>query len=115
MSPVVYQLLHLASLLALTGGAFYAFAGPPESRKKVMIITGIASVIQLISGFGLLAKLHGNDFQPWVIVKLVVWLALSALAGIGYRKRDQAGLFMGIIAVLLFVALYMVYAYRFQA
>lgn len=115
MSPQVYYILHLVSLLALTGGVFYGFAGAPSTRKTVLIVTGIASLLMLISGFGLLAKLHGNQFSTWVIVKLVAWLGVSALAGIGYRKRDQAGLFMGIIGLLLFVALLMVYYVRFQA
>lgn len=114
MSPTVYQVLHLLSLLALTGGIFYGFAGAPGTRKRVMITTGIASLLILISGFGLLSKLHGNEFSTWVIVKLVVWLILSAIAGIGYRKRDQATLFMSIIGLLLFVALLMVYYVRFQ-
>ncbi len=115
MSPLVYYILHLTSLLALTGGIFYGFAGAPGTRKTVLIVTGIASILMLVSGFGLLAKLHSNQFHLWVIVKLVAWLGLSALAGIGYRKRDQAGLFMGIIGLLLFVALLMVYYVRFQA
>ncbi|GAB1489548.1 hypothetical protein MASR2M8_20010 [Opitutaceae bacterium] len=111
----VYQIVHLASLIALTGGTFYAFAGSPESRKKVMMITGIASLLMFISGFGMLARLHANQFQPWVIVKLVCWLALSGLAGIGYRKRDNAPIFISIIAVVVLTALYMVYSFRFQA
>ncbi|HEY0966601.1 MAG TPA: SirB2 family protein [Opitutaceae bacterium] len=112
---IIYQITHVASLIALTGGAFYAFAGSPESRKKVMMITGIASLLMLISGFGMLARLHANQFQPWVIVKLVCWLALSGLAGIGYRKRDKAPMFISIIAVVVLTALYMVYSFRFQA
>lgn len=115
MSPLVYYILHVASLLALTGGIFYGFAGAPGTRKTVMIVTGIASVLLLVSGFGLLAKIHANQFHTWVIVKLVAWLGLSALAGIGYRKRDQAGLFMGIVGALLFTGLLMVYYVRFQA
>ena len=35
-------------------------------------------------------------------------------AGIGYRKRDQAGLFGGILAALLLAALFMVYYVRVQ-
>ena len=62
MSPIVYQILHVASLLALTGGAFYGFAGAPETRKKVMMITGLASLLMIVSGFGLLAKLHPGQF-----------------------------------------------------
>ena len=29
---------------------------PAETRKKVLMITGIASVLAVISGFGLMAK-----------------------------------------------------------
>ncbi len=115
MSPTVYQIIHLISLLVLTGGIFYGFAGTPGTKKTVMIVTGVASVLMLVSGFGLLSKLHANQFSTWVIVKLVVWLALSALAGIGYRQRDKFCLFTGIIGLLLFVALLMVYHVRFLA
>ncbi|MCC5023106.1 MAG: hypothetical protein J6386_10095 [Candidatus Synoicihabitans palmerolidicus] len=108
MSPAFYHVRHTLSLIVLTGGTFYGFAGEPESRKKVMIFTGIASVLMLVSGIDLLHKLQ-SGFPGWAIVKLVCWLGLSALAGIGYRPRGKAGLFMGIILALVFVALTMVY------
>mgnify|MGYP003344132975 CR=1 FL=1 len=47
MSPTFYHVLHLISVLVLTGYTFYAFAAPAESRKKVMIITGVASLLVL--------------------------------------------------------------------
>ena len=50
MNPAVYQIIHLLALLTLTAGAFYSFAGAPETKKKVMIITGIASVLMLVRG-----------------------------------------------------------------
>ncbi|MCF3648709.1 DUF1516 family protein [Synoicihabitans lomoniglobus] len=108
MSPTFYHILHLLSLVVLTGGTFYGFAGAADTRKKVMIFSGIASVLMLVSGFGLLSKLS-YGFPGWAIVKIVCWLGLSALMGIGYRKRDKAGLFMGIILALVFIALVMVY------
>ncbi len=108
MSPQFYHIIHLFSLVVLMGGTFYAFAAPAESRKKVMIFTGIASLLMLISGVGLLHKL-GYGFPAWAIVKLVCWLGLSALAGIGYRKRGKSGLFIAIILGLVLVALVMVY------
>lgn len=111
MSPQFYHVLHLLSLIVLTGGIFYGFAGAPDTRKKVLMITGIASILQLISGIGLLHK-FSYGFPAWAIVKLVCWLALSALAGIGYRQRNRAGLFMTIVLAVIFVALLAVY-YRF--
>lgn len=109
MSPTVYYILHVFSVFVLTGFTFYACAAPAETRKKVMMITGIASLIALVGGFGLLTKLHNNQFAPWVIVKIVCWLGLSGLAGMGYRKRDKACVFMAVALALVFVALYAVY------
>ena len=114
MNPAIYQVIHLLSLLTLTGGAFYAFAGAPETKKKVLMITGIASVLMIVSGFGLLAKLYNNQFATWVVLKLVAWLGVSALMGIGYRKRDKACLFMGLIGVFLFLGIFTVYYLRFK-
>lgn len=114
MSPTVYYIVHVFSLLVLTGYTFYAFAAPAEARKKVLMITGIASLLALVGGFGLLAKLHGNQFAPWVIAKLVCWLGLSALAGMGFRKRDKAATFMAVGLALVFVAVVAVYT-RFGA
>ena len=109
MSPTVYYILHVFSVIVLAGYAFYAFAAPAETRKKVMMITGIASLLALVGGFGLLTKLYNNQFAPWVIVKIVCWLGLSALAGIGYRKREKALVFMAVILALVLVALVAVY------
>jgi hypothetical protein len=109
MNPVFYQVLHVFSLLVLAGYTFYAFAAPAETRKKVLMITGIASLLVLVSGFGLMAKLYGNQFQGWMIVKLVAWLGLSALAGVGYRKRDKAPVFLTVALVLVFSAVLAVY------
>ena len=109
MSPTVYYILHVFSVLVLTGYTFYAFAAPAEKRKKVMIITGVASLIALVGGFGLLTKLYNNQFAPWVIVKIVCWLGLSALAGIGFRKRDKSCVFMSVVLALTFIAIFAVY------
>ena len=112
MRPTIYHILHVSSLLVLFGYTFYAFAAPAETKKRVMMITGIASLVMLVSGFGLLAKLH-LGFPGWVIVKLVCWLGISALGGMAYRKRDKAGLFMLLALVLAITAVAMVYVKPF--
>ena len=109
MSPNLYHFLHVAGLLMLVGGTFYAFAAPAETRKCVLIVTGVASLLMLASGFGLLAKMYAGHFYLWVIVKLACWLGLSAFAGLAYRRRERAGLLMGIAAVLALTALAMAY------
>jgi hypothetical protein len=112
MSLAFYQILHVLSLLVLTGGTFYAFAAPAETRKKVMITTGIASLLMFITGFGLITKVVGvgqGMWPLWVWVKMVAWLALSAMGGFAYRKRDRTCLLMAITGAVLFIALYAVY------
>ena len=114
MNPTYYYLLHIFSLFVLTAHTFMAFANPlPENRKKTMMITGIAGLLALVGGFGLLAKLHPGTFPGWAIVKLVCWLGLMALAGIVYRRPHlRSGLaFTGLSLIL--VALVMVYVRPF--
>ena len=112
MSPTIYHIIHISSLLVPFGYPFYAFAAAPESKRRVMMITGITSLLVLISGFGLLAKLQ-LGFPGWVVVKFVCWLGLSALSGLAFRKRDKSCVFMLIALVLAITAVVMVYARPF--
>jgi hypothetical protein len=112
MSPTIYYILHVTAVLVLTGYTFYAFAAAPETRKRVMMITGIASIVALVGGFGLQAKLQVG-FPGWLIVKLVCWLGLSALAGFGYRRRGAAGTLAAVTLILAFIAVVMVYTKPF--
>jgi uncharacterized membrane protein SirB2 len=114
MNPLYYSLLHVFSLFVLAAHTFMAFANPaPENRKRTMMITGIASLLVLISGFGLVAKLHNNHFAGWVIVKIVCWLGLSALAGIVYRRPHLRSTLAMTALILILIALVMVYIVRF--
>ncbi len=113
MSPTTYYIIHLVSLFVLFGYTFYAFAAPAETRKKVLMITGIASLLVLVSGFGLISKIYQNQFQGWMFVKLGVWLALSALTGFGYRRRGAVGALSVIAIALALVAVVMVYVKPF--
>ena len=108
MSLSFYRILHVFSLLALTGLTFYAFAGPAETRKRTLMMSGIFSLLMLISGFGMLAKLH-LGMPPWILIKLVAWLGLSALGGIGYRMRNHICLLKAVALALILAALYAVY------
>ncbi len=104
-----YLLLHLFSLLVLTAHTFMALANPdPANRKRTMMITGIASLLMLGSGFGMLALQKIPYASGWVIVKFFCWVGLSALAGLAYRKVHLRGMLSHVALVLLLVALIMV-------
>jgi hypothetical protein len=108
MSPTFYHILHVSALLVLFGYTFYAFAAPAESRKRVLIITGIASLVMLVAGFGLITKLR-IGFPGWIIVKIVCWLGLSALTGLAYKRRAQANTLMLVTLALAITSVLMVY------
>lgn len=113
MNPLYYSLLHVFALFVLSAHTFMAFANPaPENRKRTMMITGIASLLVLVSGFGLLSRLHNNQFEGWVIVKIVAWLGLSALAGIVYRRPHLRGTLALVALILTLAALFAVYIWR---
>lgn len=105
-----YHILHLLALVVLTAQTFMAFANPaPENRKRTMIITGIASLLMLGSGFAMAAVTHTPLNSGWLIVKMGCWLGLSGLAGIAYRKSHLRGILSVVALVLVTVALFMVY------
>ncbi len=105
-----YHILHLLSLIVLTAHTFMAFANPaPENRKRTLMITGIASLLMLGSGFGMMAVLKLSYSAGWVLVKFVCWFGLSALAGIAYRKAHLRGVLSTVALGLIATALFMVY------
>ncbi len=102
--------LHVFSVLLLAAYTFYAFAGPAqETKKKVMIITGIANLLILVTGIRMWQSIYGFAPLVWIIVKLVCWLGFAGFAGMAYRRREKAGTFATISVVLLAVAVAMVY------
>ena len=104
--------LHLSSIIVLLGYTFYAFAAPAETRRRVLMITGIAALLVLVTGFSMLHKLQ-LGFPGWVVVKLVCLLGLASIAGIAYRRRAMADLFMIVALVLAITAVAMVYVRPF--
>ena len=104
-----YKLLHLFALIVLTAHLFMSFANPdPKNRKLTLLVTGIALLFMLISGFGMLAIEKIPFATGWVIVKLVCWLGLGSLSGLVYRKAHLRGLLSFITLSLILVAIVMV-------
>ncbi|WP_438483449.1 SirB2 family protein [Oleiharenicola lentus] len=110
MSPTFYHILHVFSLFVLIAHTFMAFANPdPVNKKRTMIITGVAGLLVLVSGFGLISKVYSNQFYAWMFVKLGCWLVLAALGGVVYRKPHLRATLSFITLALVLVALVMVY------
>jgi hypothetical protein len=107
------HLLHVAAAFVLMGYSFYAFAAPLETRRKVLMWTGGASLVMLLTGLRMWQGIYGFAPAGWLVVKIGCWLGLSALAAIAYRKRGRVGAFAWIAIILVVTALVMVYVKPF--
>lgn len=114
MSPQVYYVLHVSSILLLGGIVFAIFGGAPVDRKKkFLMLGGILSVLALVGGFGLATKVYSlpnpANWPLWIWLKVGAWLWLSAIGGIAFRKRDTSKLWLILTIVAVLVAIYSVY------
>jgi len=115
MNPAEYNALHIIhvfSAIGLVAATFYACAGAPETRKKTLMWSGIASLLVLLTGVRMWQSLYSFS-SGWAVVKIVCWLGLSAFAGIAYKRRAKAGLWITLTLVLSLLALVMVYVKPF--
>ena len=106
---IILHLLHVAGALVLMGHTFYAMAAPPETRRKVLMWSGGASLVMLLTGLRMWQTIYGFAPAGWLVVKMICLLGLSALAGIAYRRRELAGVLAWVALVLAVTAVAMVY------
>lgn len=112
MSLTALIITHLGAIIVLLGYTFYAFAAPAETRKRVLMITGIATLVVLLTGGAMLGKMH-LGFPGWAIVKFACLIGISVITGIAYRRRAQADTFMMLAFALAILAVIMVYVRPF--
>lgn len=103
MSLPFYHIIHLIAVMALfagTGAALGA-ADNPGLRKLGAILRGVALLLLLVTGFGLLAKLQLMKAMPaWVWLKLGIWV-IAVVLPIFVKRR----LLPGTAAVFVALAL----------
>jgi hypothetical protein len=105
----ILHILHVAAALVLMGYTFFALAAPPETRKKVVIWTGSAALVMLLTGLRMWQTEYGFAPAGWLVVKFVCWLGLAGMTGIAYRKREMASALAWIAIILAVTAVTMVF------
>jgi hypothetical protein len=119
MNPNIYQVLHIVgiAMVFLGYGALLArsMAAPDNQsvRKLGSITSGIGLLLILIAGFGLISKMGYSFSSPWLIVKMLIWLALGGLIVLINRKPQLAVILWWLLIVLSAIAASMVYIVRF--
>ena len=85
MNYTTYKIIHLTGIAALSLGLGGMIAGG-NNRKIFSILQGIGLLVMLVSGFGLLAKLH-LGFPHFAIAKTVIWLVIGGMPVILRKLR----------------------------
>ncbi len=113
MPYTIYKIIHLTGIMMIflsIGGLIainIAKIDPKPSLSKLAGLTlGIALILTLISGFGLIATLK-LKFQSWIVLKLLIWFSFGGMISI-LKRREHAGrklwwsvIFLGVFAAFL--------------
>ena len=89
MSQSFYTILHLVAVMALFAGTGFALSGTESqaARKSGAILRGVALLLLLVTGFGILAKLQLMKALPiWAWLKLLIWMVAAVLPIFVKRK-----------------------------
>lgn len=98
LSYSIYKIVHYLGifiLLAAFGSLFSNY------NKKAVMAHGIGLFLMLLGGFGMHARL-GGKFEPWLIGKIVIWLALG-----GSIVLLKKGILKGLVGKAVILALAM--------
>ena len=119
MPPYIYHILHLTGILMLFLGygalLGRSLAGSDDAKVKKLgsITSGIGLLLIFIAGFALISKMGYSFATPWILVKLVIWVALGGLIAVINRKPKLAPVLWWVLVVLGVLASIMVYARPF--
>ena len=113
----LYEIIHVIGIamlfVAIGGVAVHAANGGTKAntvtRGPVGLMFGVGSFLILLGGFGMMARLGLVRGAPpgWLLVKMLIWLALSGLVLLPYRRPALARPFLLLLPLLAGVAVYM--------
>lgn len=113
----LYEIIHVIGIamlfVAIGGVAVHAANGGTKAnsatRRLVSIVFGAGSFLILLGGFGMMARLGLVRGMPpaWLIVKMLIWLLLSGIVLLPYRRPALARPFLVLLPLLAGVAVYM--------
>jgi hypothetical protein len=96
----VYRLIHFLGIFVMLCALTYACAhagrdgsrADRSTRRKLAMVHGVATLMVLTGGFGMLARLGivQGGLPSWVVIKLGLWLVLAVAITLPYLNRAFA-------------------------
>lgn len=104
-----YKIVHVFFvILMLTSFSAQLFAS--EKKKFLSIFSGLATLMVLVGGMGLMARLgigHGESWPLWIKLKMGLWLILSiGLPVVIKRMKRFASMGYTVMIILTLLAVY---------
>ena len=110
MPYAAYKLMHFLGIFmlitALAATSMHVLRGGTRAdnpyRRALGISHGLAVLLILTGGFGMLARLgEMHDALPnWIYAKLAIWVALAAALVVPYRGRGYARAMLVLVPLL---------------
>ena len=111
LSHAFYNLLHLFGIMLMLSalGATVAAAAAGDDRPRLKKLAGmahgVALLIILVGGFGMLARLGFSGGWPlWVWLKLAIWLIFGAMTVVVRKAGEKAGWLLILLPLLAAVS-----------